>query len=197
MEEKPDSNLIAQSRRGDSAALTQLFERHYPSCLRLARAILRSDDESQDAVQTAYLSAFRHFDSFREEAAFRTWIKRIVVNCCLMQIRRPEYRAQRMCGTDSGTAPGTTQSVDLLASAAESPEEFVWQREVAAAHSHAAAALPRRLREVYFLCAVSGLTAQQAAAQLGATVPAVKTRLFRARMEMRSRLTHVWPSKRG
>lgn len=182
MEEKPDSKLIAEFKSGDRGAITQLFERHYPSCLRLARGILRSDDQSQDAVQTAYMSA-----------AFTTWIKRIVINCCLMQIRRPDCRAERMLLDDSGTS----RSVDLLVSATVSPEEFAWRGEIAAAHSHATAVLPVRLREVYLLCAVSGLTVKQAAAQLGATIPAVKTRLFRARAEMRRRLRPLWPANGG
>ena len=192
MEEKPDNQLIAEFKSGDSTAMTRLFERHYPSCLRLARTILRSDDDSQDAVQSAYLSAFRHFATFREEAAFRTWIKRIVVNCCLMQMRKPENRVERAAAPDSES----NGSLDFLVSTGESPEESTWRRELAAAHSRAVETLPSRLREVYLLCAVSGLTASQAADRMGATVPAVKTRLFRARAVMRSRLKHVWHATR-
>src|SRR5271170_2001810 len=65
MREKREPELIAAGKRGDQAAIAELFERHYASSLCVARRILRSEEESQDAVQSAYLSAFRHLHRFR------------------------------------------------------------------------------------------------------------------------------------
>ena len=93
MHDKPELELIAQSQQGDQAAIAELFSRHYSSCLRLARGILRSEDDSQDAVQSAYVSAFQHFYAFRGESSFRTWISRIVINRCMVQRRTPWRRA--------------------------------------------------------------------------------------------------------
>ena len=72
VKEKPDLELILESREGNRDALDELFRRHYPYSIWTARRILGSEDDSRDAVQTAYLSAFQHLSSFREEASFKT-----------------------------------------------------------------------------------------------------------------------------
>src|SRR5262249_22422088 len=82
MEMHSEIDLIPLARQGDRLAIAELFRRHYPSSLSVARRILGSGEDSYDAVQTAYCSAFEHFSSFRGEAGFRTWITRIVMNCC-------------------------------------------------------------------------------------------------------------------
>src|SRR5271165_3394929 len=84
---KAELQLITDSRNGNREAMAELFRRHYPLSIRLARRILPARDESSDAVQSAYLSAFRNFNSFRGDSRFKTWITRIVVNQCLMRIR--------------------------------------------------------------------------------------------------------------
>src|SRR5689334_9034730 len=90
MQPDRDSELIANAWRGDKQALSELFERHYPYCLRVARRFLRTNEEAYDTVQTAYLAAFQHFGSFRGDAQFKTWITRIVKNQCFMYLRRAE-----------------------------------------------------------------------------------------------------------
>jgi len=87
MQEKREPELIAACKLGDNAAVTELLGQHYASSLRLARGILRSEEESQDAVQSAYFSALRHMPSFRGDATFKTWITRIVMNECLARLR--------------------------------------------------------------------------------------------------------------
>ena len=87
-----DSELLADGRNGDGQALSELFERHYTSSLRVARRILRSDEEAYDAVQSAYLAAFEHLHGFRGDAQFNTWMTRIVMNQCFIYLRRPERR---------------------------------------------------------------------------------------------------------
>lgn len=71
---------------------TRYFAQHYEASLRVARRILRSREDSEDAVQTAYCAAFRNLHTFRGEASFKTWITRIVVNCCLKQVRKRRAR---------------------------------------------------------------------------------------------------------
>ncbi|MGD0436080.1 MAG: sigma-70 family RNA polymerase sigma factor [Bryobacteraceae bacterium] len=190
--QKPEPGLIAACKRGDRAAMGELFERHYPSSLRLARGILRNEAESEDSVQAAYLSALRHLHCFREDASFKTWITRIVVNCCLMQIRD---RRRQLTWANLGDVE-RTDVVSILAARAPTPEETASGREIASAYSRALAKLPRRLREAYSLRHVSGLTLKQIAAELGLTVPAVKTRLFRAQARMRWFLQPVRATRR-
>jgi RNA polymerase sigma-70 factor (ECF subfamily) len=192
MEEKSETELIAHGKQGDQAALAELFTRYYPSCLRVARAILRSNDDCQDAVQAAYLLAFRHLRRFRGEACFKTWITRIVVNCCLMQLRDAKRRASWVQLEDLHGGQGP----DVLASRSPSPETVTWSREIAFALSEAFDRLPKKLGEAYGLYAASDLSLKEVAAQLNLTLPATKTRLSRARAGMRRQLKPVWSDAR-
>ena len=196
MHEIPEIELIADGKRGDQEAIAELFRRHYPLSLRVASGILRSPEESQDAVQTAYLSAFLHLDTFRGDSCFKTWITRIVLNRCFAKTRSSWRRAAfvDLVKLDSN------RGLDSLASPAPSPEKSAWCQEIASAHAHGLAKLPRHHREVYTLCAISGLTLDEAAKKLGISLANAKTRLFRARFAMRSNLEPVWQEvnvKRG
>ncbi len=188
MQEVPDIDLIARGKRDDQAAIAELFRRHYASSFRMARRILRSHEDSQDAVQDAYCSAFQHLHDFRGDSSFKSWITRIVVNCCLERVRGAWRRATWVHAEN----PDRDRELDCLISSVPSPEESTWHQEIASAHSHAVPKLPSNLREVYSLCAISGLPLKEAAQRLGLTVPVTKTRLFRARAAMRLHLQAVW-----
>jgi RNA polymerase sigma-70 factor (ECF subfamily) len=188
----PEAELIAISKQGHQDAIAELFRRHYPSSLRLAAGILRQPDDAQDAVQAAYFLAFRRLEQFRGEASFRTWISRIVLNCCLRQLREAGGRVTWVHPEDRNGAQGS----DLLVSRTPNPEKSAWGAEIALALSKAIARLPKHLREAYLLFAVSGLSLREVATALGLTVAATKTRLFRARAGLRSLLQPVWHGRR-
>jgi RNA polymerase sigma-70 factor (ECF subfamily) len=188
MQEKREPELIAACKRGDGLAGTELLDRHYASSLRLARGILRSEDESRDAVQSAYFSALRHICKFRGDATFKTWITRIVMNECLVRLRERGRRRDWVSLDDRSRSAELT----MLASTAPTPEKLTLCQEIATALSDAAASLPKPLRDVFALCAFSGLSLEEAATALGITVGATKTRLFRAHARMRSHLRPVW-----
>jgi RNA polymerase sigma-70 factor (ECF subfamily) len=187
MSQLTDGELIDLGRHGDVAAIGELFERHYAVSLKVARRILYCDAESQDAVQAAYCSAFEHFDTFRGGSSFRTWITRIVVNCCLMAMRQP-WRQRRV--TSHG-APETSL-LRGFASPARTPEASAWNEEVAGALKRALCRLAPPLRAAYTLYALSEMPVSEVAASLGLTVPAAKSRIARARSAMRLSLEDVW-----
>jgi RNA polymerase sigma-70 factor (ECF subfamily) len=186
-----ERELVTLSQQGDKVAMSELFGRHYRASLRVAQRILSSTAESEDAVQAAYCSAFQHLDAFRGESSFRTWITRIVVNRCLMTIREPW---RRMTITPEAYTKNFEKSrgLDDFPSQLLSPEKAAWCREIAVAHGDAIAALPKHLCEAYTLFALSGLTIADVARQLGLTIPATKSRLFRARNAMRISLRPLW-----
>ena len=192
MEHKPESELIADAQRGDQAALSELFRRHYSSSLRLAYRVLRSEEDSRDAVQSAFLSAFRHLHSFRGSSTFKTWLGRIVVNQCFMHLRQPE---RRMGWVDLDGLYESGQA-DRLRSPALTPEKLALGGEIGAALAEGVSRLPQPLREVFSLYAGAGLSLKEVAGTLGLTLPAVKTRLFRANIRMRSHLQPVWSDLR-
>jgi RNA polymerase sigma-70 factor (ECF subfamily) len=188
MQEKREPELIAACKLGDNAAGTELLCRHYASSLRLARGILRSEEESEDAVQSAYFSALGHIRSFRGDATFKTWITRIVMNECLARLRERRRRRHWVSVDDWGLSA----ELNILVSAVPTPEKFTLCQEIASALFDAASILPKPLRDVFALCAFSGLSIGETAAALGLTVGATKTRLFRAHARMRSYLQPVW-----
>jgi RNA polymerase sigma-70 factor (ECF subfamily) len=189
MQNMTEGELIQLGKQADKDAIAELFRRHYPYSVRLASGILRHTEDAQDAVQVAYFTAFRSLTDFRGDSSFKTWISRIVVNCCLLQLRRARHRAHWVQLEDRS-------SVRALASHAPSPENFTWTREISTAFSTAVARLPKHLRETYTLFAVTGLSLQEVAAEMGLTISATKTRLFRARAGLRSSLAPVW-NRRG
>jgi RNA polymerase sigma-70 factor, ECF subfamily len=188
---KPELQLITESRNGDMEAMAELFRRHYPRSISLARRILPARDESSDAVQSAYLSAFRNFNSFRGDSSFKTWIARIVVNHCLMHLRKSARwrRFVNLDDCDSGSAPVVVRDMK------PTPEDLMQNREMCRMLGETTARLPLPLRETFTLFVISGLSIAETAKELSLTVPATKTRLFRARSFMRSALKNNMPAK--
>jgi RNA polymerase sigma-70 factor, ECF subfamily len=186
--DKAESELIARSRKGDGEAMSELFRRCYPYSIAVAHRILSVHEDSLDAVQSAYLSAFQHFNSFREEGSFKTWITRIVQNQCLMRLREPARHRVAISLDD----PGLSGNVPVASEHGSWPEEMAIQGEISRALADAAARLPKLLREVFARCAIEGLSIRDTAQSLGLTVPTTKTRLFRARSLMRRRLQKVF-----
>jgi RNA polymerase sigma-70 factor (ECF subfamily) len=187
MSGKPELQLITDSRNGDTEAMAELFRQYYPLSISLARRILPARDESSDAVQSAYLSAFRNFNVFRGDSSFKTWITRIVVNQCLMRVRS-SARTRRFISLDdsvSGLGPV------LVRDKAPTPEDLMQRAEMRKTLVETVDRLPRPLRETFTLRAISGLSLAETAKALGLTVPATKTRLFRARSFMRSALKNM------
>ena len=184
MHNKPELQLIADFRNGDVEAIAELFQRHYVSSLRVARGILPACDESLDAVQSAYLSAFRNFSSFRGESSFKTWITRIVINQCVMRLRNSR-RHRRWVSLDR-SFPGSGPA--MVVDQAPTPEDLAQSAEIYQKVVDTAGRLPRPLRDAFVLNTISGLSIAETAKALGLTISATKTRIFRARSFMRSRL---------
>ena len=178
MHERVNVNETLPSQ-GD--AINKLFAEHYRACLRTANRILRSKEDSEDAVQTAYCAAFRHFHRFRGESSFKTWITRIVVNCCLMQLR--ERRAKPQVALDDVWSTLESHSV--------TPETLCYLRELQAAHTNAASRLPQNLKDIYAPCLIADIAFPTVAHHLGLTATAAKSRLFRARRKVELALQSV------
>jgi RNA polymerase sigma-70 factor (ECF subfamily) len=188
-----EDTLIAQSRLGDQQAIAELVGRHYPSSLQVARRILRHTEDAQDAVQMAYFLALRRLATFRGEASFKTWISRIVMNCCLLQLRESRRRATWVRLDD----PQGAHVPAVLPSHAPNQEKAAWNRELSSAISAAVAELPQHLREAYTMFEFSGLSLAEVSSALGLTLSATKTRLFRARAGVRRSLQPVWTRRPG
>ncbi|MEU6854415.1 RNA polymerase sigma factor [Actinacidiphila alni] len=163
--------LVARASEGDDEAFEILVRRHTPDLLRLARRLLGSDAEAEDAVQDAYVSAWRRLPEFRRTAAFSTWMYRIVTNRCLnvLRARRPTQPLESMT-----VEPAAPEHRSSPARAAESAAA------VEALHRALAGLTPEQ-RACWVLRDFHGLTYDEIAAAVGIGEPAVRGRIFRAR----------------
>jgi RNA polymerase sigma-70 factor, ECF subfamily len=181
---REDESLVLLAQQGDNAAFAQLAERHYSSCLKLATSILRDREDAEDEVQNAFWKAYEHIAQFQRDSKFSTWLTRIVVNQCLMRLRR--LRRQKTVYVED--IAGEDARVIEIPSEGLSPEVELGQAEVADVLQTEISRIPPLLRKVFLLRDVQELPMQEVADELGISLAAAKSRLLRARGELRDRL---------
>jgi RNA polymerase sigma-70 factor (ECF subfamily) len=184
---RDDDALLRRIRAGDRDAFTDLMRRYNRRLYRVARSVLRDDAEAEDALQDAYLQAYRALPAFRGESALGTWLTRIVVNAALMRQRKTGRLADVIeLGADFGS--------DDAATPRDRPDEPA-QPELAALRAQTRRLietgidkLPAAFRTVFVLRAVEELTVEETAATLDIPEATVRTRYFRARAMLREAL---------
>ena len=181
-----DLDLARRVARGDRDALRAMMRRHNQRLFRTARAILRDDAEAEDAVQEAYLLAYRSIGDFRGDAKLSTWLVRIVVNEAIGR-RRKRDRTAEVIRMD-GSADLDDIADDDNASAPERPERAAMRAETRAMLERHIDALPDPFRAVFLLRAVEEMPVDEVAASLDVPEATVRTRYFRARSLLRERL---------
>jgi RNA polymerase sigma-70 factor (ECF subfamily) len=180
-----DDVLVRWCQRGDNEAFAELMKRHRSAAMKLALSILRDRSDAEDEVQNAFWKAYEHIEQFQQDAKFSTWFTRIVVNQCLMRLR--QIRRARFFYVDETVVGEDVMSLDLPDDAL-SPEERVGQAEVGQVLDDEIRRIPPLLRTVFLLRDVQNKPMPDVAAELGISVAAAKSRLLRARAEIRSRL---------
>ncbi|MBT2321855.1 RNA polymerase sigma factor [Variovorax paradoxus] len=183
-----DAELAACAAHGDADAFQQIMRRHNRLLFRTGRSILKSDDETQDALQEAYLRAWRSIAGFRAEARLSTWLVRIVVNEALGRLRRdagaqviPLDAAMDLC-----EAQGEAW---MHADADEQPERVAMRGEMRRLIEAGIDALPDAFRTVFVLRAVEDMSIEEVAAALAIPEATVRSRFFRARGLLRESLS--------
>ncbi len=181
-----DDDLVEGAQGGDHLAFSELIRRFQPSCLKVAMSILHDRPDAEDEVQNAHWKAFEHIKQFHRDAKFSTWLSRIVVNQCLMRLR--QQRRARLFYVDDVQPGEDSKSIDLP-DHRETPEVALAKRELAVILRKEIDRIPPLLRRVFLLRDVQELPMPQVAKELGISVAAAKSRLLRARVELRQRLT--------
>jgi RNA polymerase sigma-70 factor, ECF subfamily len=166
-----DTQLVANTLAGDMRALETLMHLHHATLYRTARAILRDDAEAEDAVQDAFLQAFRALGTFRGESKLSTWLVRIAANEALMRLRRNAKAA----------AARTEVEPDELVSREAGPERIAQGSELRHLLEARIGALPAGYRAVFMMRAIEELSVEETAAALAIPEATVRTRYFRAR----------------
>ena len=179
-----DEEIVARVCGGDAQIFEILMRRYNQRLYRAARAILQSDADAEDAVQQAYLNAYRHLSQFEGRAKFSTWLTRIAVYEALAKRRRSR-------GT---IVPSGEETVKHVASAAPDPEHQTYVAQLGTLLKAALATLPEGYRSVFMLREVDGLNTTETAQRLRLSEGTVRTRLHRAKDLLQRKLQDVTPA---
>ncbi len=194
-EQHPDVALVERVRAGDISAYDTLVRKYERQVFRIAQHITQNREDAEDVMQDAFLKAYEKLNQFQGNSKFYTWLVRIAVNESLMRLRK--RRTGRMVSidedleTDEGTVPRD------LADWAPDPEQNYSQAELGEILEKTIKGLPPGFKVVFELRDVQGLSTEDTAEALGLSIPAVKSRLLRARLQLRERLSRYFKKKAG
>ncbi|MFL6718162.1 MAG: RNA polymerase sigma factor [Burkholderiaceae bacterium] len=183
-----DADIVRRIADGDRHAFELLMRRHNRPLYRTARSILRDDVEAQDALQEAYLLAFRNIGKFRGESSLATWLTRIVVNSAIARSRKMSRRAQII---EIGVEPDwdeETAETPMHSQASHQPEQSAERAELRRIIEQRIDDLPEAFRTVFMLRAIEEMSVEDIAASLGIPEATVRTRYFRAKGLLRESL---------
>jgi RNA polymerase sigma-70 factor (ECF subfamily) len=188
-----ESALVAQAREGDAGAYNQLVQRYQSKIFRLAQHITQNREDAEDVLQETFLKAFEHLDQFQGNSKFYTWVVRIAVNQALMKLRR--RKNDKSVSLDETIDTGEDTVVREIAAWDEDPEERLSREELGEILDTAINSLEAPYRSVFVLRDIEELSTEETAEALGLSVPAVKSRLLRARLQLREKLTRQFKRK--
>jgi RNA polymerase sigma-70 factor, ECF subfamily len=187
--------LVQAAKKGDVGAFEQLVKRYDRSVFRIAQHITRNQEDAEDVVQEAFLKSYEKLDQFQEQSKFYTWLVRIAVNEALMKLRR--RRTSKTVSLDEDVQTEEDSMPREVADWAPNPEQLYGRSELKEILSKTIQGLPTSFRTVFVLRDVEGLSTEETAQALDLSVPAVKSRLLRARLQLRERLNKYFKKKKG
>jgi RNA polymerase sigma-70 factor, ECF subfamily len=192
-----DAALLARLRAKDPGAYEELVRTHSGRMLAVTRRILNSEDDAKDAVQDAFLSAFRGLDTFQGGSLVSTWLHRIAVNAALMKLRTRKRKPERSIETLLPAFLEDGHHAETFHEWNEPIDQAMLRAEKRAVVRHCIGELPENHRTVLILRDIEELDTDETAARLGITPNAVKIRLHRARQALRTLLDPHFRSARS
>jgi RNA polymerase sigma-70 factor, ECF subfamily len=188
-----ETSLVTQAREGDNHAFAGLVKRYEAKIFRLAQHITQNREDAEDVLQETFLKAYEHLDQFQGNSKFYTWIVRIAVNQALMKLRR--RKADRSVSLDEDIDTGEDTVTREVAAWDEDPEQRFSREELGEILNSSVDSLAPAYRSVFVLRDVEDLSTEETAEALNISVPAVKSRLLRARLQLREKLTRYFKHK--
>ncbi len=183
-----DEQLVQLAKQGDFDAFDTLATRHQERLYRLGIRMLRNEQDAQEVVQESLLSAWKNLAKFESKSQFGSWIYRIAANAALMMLRtrrrHPEAPLEEAGLGESDEVPAGTTVTDW----SKRPDTEFQSSELRAHIQAAVDALPEQSRVVFVLRDVEEMSTEETAELLHLSVPAVKTRLHRARLILREEI---------
>ena len=188
-----EAGLVAQAQQGGVEAFTELVNRYEGNIYRLARHITQNPEDAEDVLQETFLKAYEHLTDFQGNSKFYTWLVRIAVNQSLMKLRKRKSDAS--VSLDDPFDTGEENLTREIAVWDPNPEQTYSREEIRAILEKAVEALPPTFRAVFALRDIEELSTEETAALLNLSIPAVKSRLLRARLRLREKLTRYFKRK--
>ena len=193
IENNEEQALVERARAGDAQAFTKLVEKYDRKIYRLAKHITQNDEDAEDVLQESFMKAYSNLDSFQGQSKFYTWLVRIAVNEALMKLRK--RKSDRTVSLDE---PHETEEDTVTREIAvwdDDPEKKYSREELRDILEKSVDSLKPGFRTVFILRDIEELSTEETAEALGISVPAVKSRLLRARLQLRERLTRLFRRK--
>jgi RNA polymerase sigma-70 factor, ECF subfamily len=187
--------LVQAAKGGDVGAFEELVKRYDRNVFRIAQHITQNREDAEDVVQDAFLKAYQNLAQFQGQSKFYTWLVRIAVNEALMRLRR--RRPERMVSLDEDVKTEDDSVPREVADWSPNPEQLYSQSELHDILTKTIQGLPPSFRTVFVLRDVEGLSTEEAAEALDLSIPAVKSRLLRARLQLRERLSRYFQKRIG
>ena len=188
-----DAALVARAQAGDREAFEALVSEYSRKIYRLAKNITQNDEDAEDVLQEAFLKAYEHLAGFQGNSKFYTWIVRIAVNESLMKLRK--RKGDRFVSLDEPVEAGEETVKREIAVWEDNPEQRYGREEMQRILDEAVDGLKPDFRTVFMLRDIEELSTEETAETLGISVPAVKSRLLRARLALREKLTRQFKRK--
>ena len=185
--------LVRRAKRGDDQAFEELVRRYDRNVFRIAQHITQNREDAEDVVQEAFLKAYGNLSKFQEQSKFYTWLVRIAVNEALMKLRR--RKPERTVSLDEEVKTEDDSLPREVADWSPNPEQMYNQAELRDILTRTIQGLPEGFRTVFVLRDKEGLSTEETAQALELSVPAVKSRLLRARLQLRERLNRFFQKK--
>ena len=187
--------LVLAAKKGDLEAFSELVKRYDRNIFRIAQHITHNEEDAQDVVQEAFLKAYQNLEQFQGNSKFYTWLVRIAVNEALMKLRR--RRSDKTVSLDEDVVTEEGSMPREVADWSPNPEQLYGQSEWGDILKKTIQGLPPGFRTVFVLRDVEELSTEETAEMLGLSIPAVKSRLLRARLQLRERLAKYFKSKKS
>jgi RNA polymerase sigma-70 factor (ECF subfamily) len=181
--------LVAAAKRGDTHAFEELVNRYEAKIFRLTMNITRNREDAEDAMQDAFLKSYAHLKDFQEDSRFYTWLVRIAANEALMRLRK---RRPNQFSLDEPIEGEEDLMPRELEDWGPSPEQRFAQTEMQEILSGVIDTLEPDFRVVFTLRDIEELSTEETAKALGISIPAVKSRLLRARLKLRDKLNRYF-----
>lgn len=192
-----ETELLAALQAGDRTAFVRLVELYEGQVYNLALKLLHDEDEAEDVLQETFLNAYRGLATFEGRSKLSTWIYRIATNASLMRLRKNRGQAATVSLEESTDLEGWQPTLRELIDWSGMPDEVLLSEEARRVMDEAVAALPESLRVVFVLRDIEDLSAAETGEILGLSIPAVKSRLHRARLKLRDRLSSYYAERVG